>query len=139
MADRTYGIVGMPMNNSSSKVKKMFYDFVGIFFRAQCATEIRSTKIRLRRDDIQSNQSKGTINPTIKMTIKLSNLISLKVAERSEAKSAKQSFASKMNIRKILTRSFASRFYLRYDQPFLSKIKGTINRSLYAQGLTPRN
>ena len=35
----------------------------------------------------------------------------------------------------FLTRSFASRFYLRYAQRFLAKINGTINLSLYPQGL----
>jgi hypothetical protein len=40
------------------------------------------------------------------------------MAERGEAKSAKRSFASKIKILEILTRSFASRFLLRYAQPF---------------------
>jgi len=53
-----------------------------------------------------------------KITIFLSTKISLKVAERSEAINAKRSFASKI---KILTRSFASRFWLRFAQPFLAK------------------
>jgi hypothetical protein len=35
------------------------------------------------------------------------------MAERSEAKSAKRSFPSKIKIRNILTRTFASRFLLR--------------------------
>jgi len=43
------------------------------------------------------------------------------MGERSEAKSANRSFASKMKIWDILTRSFASRFKLRYIQPFLGK------------------
>ena len=41
------------------------------------------------------------------MANKLFNLNSLNMAERSEAKSAKRSFASKIKIRDILTRSFA--------------------------------
>ena len=45
-----------------------------------------------------------------KATNKLSTLISLKMAERSVAKSAKQSFASKIKIKGVLTRNFASRF-----------------------------
>jgi len=53
-----------------------------------------------------------------KMTKKLTTLISIKRAERSEAKSAKRSFASKIKIRDILTRSFASRFLLRFAQLF---------------------
>jgi len=55
-----------------------------------------------------------------KMTNKLFSWISLKIAERSEAKSAKRSFASKIKIWNVLTRSFASRFLLRFAQPFLS-------------------
>jgi len=58
------------------------------------------------------------------------------MAERSEAKSAKRSFVSKIEILDILTRSFASPFYLRYAQPFLSKLKSTANWSLYPLGLT---
>ena len=57
------------------------------------------------------------------------------MAERSEAKSAKRSFASKIKIRDILTRSFASRFQLRFAQLFLGKFKWTINLSLFPQGL----
>jgi len=57
------------------------------------------------------------------------------MAERSEAKNAKRSFASKVKIRKILTRSFASRYLLRFAQPFSAKMKLTINWSLYLQGL----
>ena len=57
--------------------------------------------------------------------------------ERSEAKSAKRSFASKINIRDILTRSSTSRFSLRDAQPFLAKFKGAINWPLYPLGLTP--
>ena len=45
------------------------------------------------------------------------------MAERSESKSTKRSFASKIKIRDILTRSFASRFQLRYAQPLLTKLK----------------
>ena len=40
------------------------------------------------------------------------------MVERSEAKSAKRSFASKVKIIYILTRSFALRFLLLYAQPF---------------------
>jgi hypothetical protein len=57
------------------------------------------------------------------------------MADRSEAKSAKQSFASKLKILDILTRSFASRFALCYAPPFLVKLKWTNNWSLYPQGL----
>ena len=57
------------------------------------------------------------------------------MAERSEANSAKQSFASKYYIKIFLTRSFASRFKLRFAQPFLAKFKWTINWSLSPQGL----
>jgi len=41
----------------------------------------------------------------------------LKMAERSKAKCAKRSFASKIKISDILTRGFASRFLLRFAQP----------------------
>ena len=52
----------------------------------------------------------------------------------------KQSFAYEIKIIEILTRSFFSRFMLRYDQPFLAKLKLTINWSLYPQGLrTPKS
>jgi len=57
------------------------------------------------------------------------------MAERSEAKSAKRSFASKYFKFLFLTRSFASRFLLRFAQPFLAKFKWTINWSLSPQGL----
>ena len=57
------------------------------------------------------------------------------MAERSEAKSAKRSFASKYFKFAFLTRSFASRFLLRFAQPFLAKFKWTINWSLSPQGL----
>jgi len=54
------------------------------------------------------------------------------MAERSKAKRAKLSFASK-NIKFLfLTRSFASRFWLRCALPFL---KWTNNWSLYPLGL----
>jgi len=53
------------------------------------------------------------------------------IFERSEAKSAKQSFASKSYEFIFMTRSFASRFFLRYAQPFLAKNKRTINWPLY--------
>ena len=44
------------------------------------------------------------------------------MAERSEAKSAKRSFASKILIRNIfLTRSFASRFLFRYATAIFSE------------------
>jgi len=55
--------------------------------------------------------------------------------ERSEAKSAKRSFASKYFKFLFLTRSFASLFFLRFAQPFLAKFKWTINWSLSPQGL----
>jgi len=57
------------------------------------------------------------------------------MVERSEAKSVKLSFASKIKIRDILTRNFASHFLLRFAQPFLAKFKWTINWSLSPQGL----
>ncbi len=57
------------------------------------------------------------------------------MAERSEAKNAKRSFASKIKIRNILTRSVASRFLLRFAQPFLAKFKLTTNWSLSPQEL----
>jgi len=57
------------------------------------------------------------------------------MAERSDAKSAKRSFASKIIYFNILTRSFASRFLPRFGLPFLAKFKLTINRSLSPQGL----
>ena len=63
--------------------------------------------------------------------------ISLKMAEQSEAKRAKRSFASKYFKIWLLTRSFASRFLLRFAQPFLAKFKWTINWSLSPQGLKP--
>ena len=50
------------------------------------------------------------LTPTGKVTNKLVALFSLKMAERSEAESVKRSFASKIKIRVILTRNFASRF-----------------------------
>ena len=59
------------------------------------------------------------------------------MAERSEAKSAKRSFASKIKIRFILTRSLASRFWLRFAQQFLTKYKKTTYWSLNPQGLIP--
>jgi len=43
------------------------------------------------------------------------------MAERSEAKNAKRSFASKIKIQNTLTRSFASSFLLCFAQPFLAK------------------
>jgi hypothetical protein len=55
-----------------------------------------------------------------------SALIPLRMAERSEVKSAKRSFASKYL-------KFAL-FSLRYGQPFLAKLKRTANWSLYPQG-----
>ena len=60
------------------------------------------------------------------------------MAYRSETKSAKLSFASKIEILGISTRSFASRFQLRYAQPFfkIMKLKLTTNWSLYPQGLS---
>jgi len=49
---------------------------------------------------------------------------------------AKRSFASKIQIKNILTRSFASRFLLRFAQPFLAKFRWANNWSLSPQGLT---
>ena len=57
------------------------------------------------------------------------------MAEHSDAKSAKRSFAQKIQIRVILTRSFASRSQLRFVPPFLAKFKRTTNWSLYPHGL----
>ena len=54
---------------------------------------------------------------------KVSILISVKWLKRSEAKSAKRSFALKIKIQNILTRSFASRFKLRYAQPILANFR----------------
>jgi len=65
--------------------------------------------------------------------------MSLKMAERSEAKSAKRSFASKYFKFSFLTRSFASRFLLRFAQPFLATFKWTINWSLSPQGSTMKH
>ena len=56
-----------------------------------------------------------------KVTYKLSDSVWLKMAERSEAKSTKRSFASKYFKFLFLLRSFASRFLLRFAQPFLAK------------------
>jgi len=58
------------------------------------------------------------------------------MAERSEAKCAKRSFASKYFIFLFLTRSFSSRFLIRLAQSFLAKINQTTNWSLSPQGLT---
>jgi len=57
------------------------------------------------------------------------------MAERSEAKSAKRRFATKYLKILFLTRCFASRFLLRFAQPFLAKFKLTTNWSLSPQGL----
>ena len=57
------------------------------------------------------------------------------MAERCEAKGGERSFASKNFYFSFLTRSFASRFLLRFAQPFLAKFKWTINWSLSPQGL----
>jgi hypothetical protein len=46
--------------------------------------------------------------------------------ERSEAKSANESFASKVRIPNILTRSIASRFELRYALPFTAKLSAQL-------------
>jgi hypothetical protein len=58
------------------------------------------------------------------------------MAERSEAKRAVRSLATEKVQFLFLTRSFASRFWLRYAPPFLAKFKWKINWSLYPQGLT---
>ena len=65
----------------------------------------------------------------------LSSLFSPQIAERSEAKSAKRSFASKPKTGKILRRSFASRILLRYAYLFLAKLYLTTSWSLYREGL----
>jgi hypothetical protein len=52
------------------------------------------------------------------------------MAERSEAKSAKGSFASKYLEFLFLTRSFASRFMHLFAQSFLAYNKWTTNLSL---------
>jgi len=57
------------------------------------------------------------------------------MAERSEAKNAKRSFASKYFKFSFLTRSFASRFWLRFAHPFLAKFNWTTYWSLSPQGL----
>ncbi len=54
------------------------------------------------------------------------HLYSLKMAVRIDAKNAKRSFATKIKIRDILTRSFASHFKLRFAQPFLANISGQL-------------
>ena len=56
------------------------------------------------------------------------------MAERSEAKSAKRSFVSKMIKIDYLSRRFASRFKLRYAQQFLAKLKRTTNWSFNFKG-----
>jgi hypothetical protein len=55
------------------------------------------------------------------------------VAERSEAKSAKRSFASKSQCRDIIPRKFASLFHLRYAQRCLAKLEGEIYWSFFPQ------
>jgi hypothetical protein len=60
----------------------------------------------------------------------------LKVAKKSETKSAKRSFASQTKILDILTRSFASRFELPFALPLLAKKKWTNYWSFYPQGLS---
>ena len=57
------------------------------------------------------------------------------MAERSEAKSVKRSFASKIKVQNILTRSFASRFKLRFAQPFLAKLKRSTYWQISQKGL----
>ena len=51
-------------------------------------------------------------------------------------KTAKRNFLSKYSRFSFLTRSFASRFLLRYAQPVPRQFKLTTNWSLYSQGLT---
>ena len=58
------------------------------------------------------------------------------MAKLNEAKNAKRSFASEYLKILFLKRSFASRFKLRYAQPFFAKLKCTINLPLYPQKLT---
>ena len=79
------------------------------------------------------------LTPAGKVTSKLSTSFSLKLTQRSEAKSAKRSFASKYLKFLFLTRSFASRFQLHFAQPILAKLKLTINWSPSPQGLTVSN
>jgi len=57
------------------------------------------------------------------------------MAERSEAKNAKQSFAPKYLKFSFLTRSFASRFLLRFAQPLLAKFNRTTYWSFSPQGI----
>ena len=57
----------------------------------------------------------------------------------SEAKQKARGEASRQKQnKKLLTRSFASRFKLRFAQLFLAKLKLTIILSLSLQGLTER-
>ena len=56
------------------------------------------------------------------------------MAERSEAKRANRE-ASRQKSKYSLTRSFASRFLLRYAHPFFAKLKLPTNWSLYPQEL----
>ena len=58
------------------------------------------------------------------------------MAERSETQSAKRRFASKFKIYGILTRSYASRFLLRFAHPFFAKFKLTTNWSHSPHGLS---
>jgi len=58
------------------------------------------------------------------------NKFDQKWLSEAKLKSAKRSFASKYFKFLFLTRSFASRFQLRFAQPFLAKSKLTINWSL---------
>jgi len=71
--------------------------------------------------------------------IKIRQIFFRSEAERwstSRKKSVKRSFASKCFKTRFLTQSFASRFKLRFAQPFLAKFKKTTNWSLSPQGLT---
>jgi len=59
------------------------------------------------------------------------------MAEQSEAKSAKRSFASKSILKNILKRSFASRYFASLRSATFGKFNWKINWSLSPQGLTP--
>jgi len=61
----------------------------------------------------------------------LHTLISLKMAERSKAKSAKRSFASKLKIRDIFYAKLRFSFLASLRSAILRKIKMTINWSLF--------
>jgi len=112
--------------------------FSGICFFARMA---KSSRLDWQRAVFFSRSSVLLYFHNVSLTLagKVTNLfsssVSLKISERSEVKSAKRSFALKYSLFRFLTRSFASRFLLRYAQPFLAKLNWTINFSLSQQGL----